>query len=137
MTCLVGICHEAVQTDSSGTNFVYFPKIKYYYISIDTTQAEFTSPCVNVKNLTFNLKYDYYVTSLKASVLDPTSDDYKNFVAFLDKAQDIQYKAADNTLDAVLGVTSGTPANVGGANAFGASFADYPKVTVPGNAIAQ
>jgi hypothetical protein len=67
-TCLLGQCHEAVQEDDTGTNYRYFPKVKYYYISVDSSQTAFTSDCVKVEKLTFNFKYDYYVTALKHSI---------------------------------------------------------------------
>jgi len=106
-TAILAQCHEAVPTDSSGSTTVYFPKIKYYYLSVDSSQQAFTSPCSSVEKITFNFKYEYYVTGLKASILDPNSEDYANFVAFLDKAQGISYQQANNNLDAVLeGTTS-------------------------------
>ncbi|TRU57622.1 MAG: hypothetical protein EWV48_18330 [Microcystis aeruginosa Ma_QC_C_20070823_S13] len=109
-TALLGQCHEAVPTDASGETTVYFPKIKYYYISMDSSQQEFTSPCAKTQKITFNFKYEYYVTGLKASILDTKSDDYKNFTKFLDKAQGISYKEADNNLDQILnGTVSDTP----------------------------
>lgn len=127
-TCLVGICHEAVQIDNSGNGYYYLPKIKYYYISVNSSQQEFTSPCVNVQNITFNFTYDYYAVALKASVLDNTTDDYKKFVAFLDKAQDQNYKNADNTLDSVMGTSSTAPATNARITAFGTDISEYPKV---------
>jgi hypothetical protein len=131
-TCLLGQCHEAVQADSSGKNFIYFPKVKYYRINVDSSQQEFTSPCTTVKKITFNFTYDYYVTALKASMLDPTSAEYKKFVAFLDKAQNISYKDASNNLDAILdGVTSKSPEPKGlEANEFGINLMAYPRVEV-------
>ncbi len=135
-TCLVGLCHEAVQTDSSGTNFIYFPKIKYYYISVDSSQQEFTSPCVNVDKVTFNFNYDYYVTAIKASVLDNTTDDYKNFVAFLQKAQNVSFKTASNSLEDVLDSTSSSsPASAKGAIDFGVDLNEYPKISVEAPAV--
>ncbi len=60
-----------------------------------------------MEKITLNFKYEYYVTGLKASILDPNSEDYANFVAFLDKAQGISYQQANKNLDAVLeGTTS-------------------------------
>jgi hypothetical protein len=131
-TCLMGQCHEAVPIDAAGNTYVYFPKLKYYYISVDSSQQEFTSPCTKVQHITFNFKYDSYVTALKASVLDPATDDYKNFVAFLDKQQSISYKDADNTLDAILdGATSASPQVAElQANAFGVELSEYPRIAV-------
>lgn len=134
-TCLLGQCHEAVPTDNTGTDFVYFPKVKYYYISVNSSQQEFTSPCVNVDKITFNFQYDYYVTALKASVLDTTSTDYQNFTAFLNKAQGISYQDATNNLDAILDGTSSTSPQAPGlaANVFGVDITEYPGVAIPAN----
>ncbi len=131
-TCLLGQCHEAVQADSTGKNFIYFPKVKYYRINVDSSQQEFTSPCTDVKKITFNFTYDYYVTALKASMLDPTSTEYKDFIAFLDEAQGISYKDAKNNLDAILnGVTSQSPQPKGlEANVFGVNLMEYPRIEV-------
>ncbi len=134
-TTLLGQCHEAVPVDNTGSSTVYFPKIKYYYISVDSSQQVFTSPCVKTERLTFNFRYEYYVTGLKASILDTTSDDYKNFVKFLDKAQGVSYKEADNNLDAILGVVSDKPATVlemlaDGTNVFGVDLKEYPSVAI-------
>jgi hypothetical protein len=131
-TCLLGQCHEAVQADSTGKNFIYFPKVKYYRINVNSSQQEFTSPCTDVKQITFNFTYDYYVTALKASILDPTSTEYKDFIAFLDEAQGISYKDAKNNLDAILnGVTSKSPQPKGlEANAFGVNLMEYPRIEV-------
>jgi hypothetical protein len=131
-TCLLGQCHEAVQADNTGKNFIYFPKVKYYRINVNSSQQEFTSPCTDVKKITFNFTYDYYVTALKASILDPTSAEYKKFVAYLDKAQNISYKDASNNLDAILdGVTSKSPQPKGlEANVFGVNLMEYPKIEV-------
>lgn len=113
-TAILAQCHEAVPTDSSGSTTVYFPKVKYYYLSVDSSQQAFTSPCSSVEKITFNFQYEYYVTGLKASILDTTSADYKSFVAFLDKAQGISYDQANNNLDAILDDTTSpgaTPAS--------------------------
>jgi hypothetical protein len=128
---MVGLCHEAVPTDNSGTSFIYVPKIKYYYFSIASSQKEFQSPCVDVESLTFDFKYDYYVTALKASVLDNTSDDYKKFVAYLDKAAGIAYASSDNTLDAVMNNTASKgPDSARGANVLAIDLSEYPSVQV-------
>ncbi|SDI55935.1 hypothetical protein SAMN04487926_11949 [Paraburkholderia steynii] len=133
-TALLGQCHEAVQTDSSGKTTVYFPKIKYYHIKVDSSQQEFTSPCSSVKKITFNFKYEYYVTALKHTILDPTSKDYKDFVAFLDRAQGISYKQANNNLDQILEDTVSTPgghtaafALLSGQDLFGVNLEEYPR----------
>lgn len=132
-TAVLAQCHEAVPTDSSGETTVYFPKIKYYYLSIDSSQQAFTSPCTTVEKITFNFRYEYYVTGLKASILDTTSADYKSFVAFLDKAQGISYKEANNNLDAVLeGTTSpGSSAPAGvlleEGQMLGVNLIEYPR----------
>lgn len=133
-TAILAQCHEAVPTDSSGDTTVYFPKIKYYYLSVDSSQQAFTSPCTSVEKITFNFRYEYYVTGLKASILDTNSKDYKDFIAFLDKAQGISYKQALNNLDAVLeGTTSsGTTPAAGGllldaGQMLGVNLIEYPR----------
>ncbi|MBM5458850.1 hypothetical protein H8F21_14875 [Pseudomonas sp. P66] len=134
-TAILAQCHEAVPTDSTGETTVYFPKIKYYYLSVDSSQQAFTSPCTSVEKITFNFKYEYYVTGLKASILDPTSADYASFVAFLDKAQGISYKQANNNLDAVLADTSspGTSQTPGAlleldaGQLLGVNLVEYPR----------
>ncbi|HSF74342.1 MAG TPA: hypothetical protein VLA84_11140, partial [Microcoleus sp.] len=136
-TALLGQCHEAVPIDNTGTTTIYFPKIKYYYISVDSSQQAFTSPCTSVQKITFNFHYEYYVTGLKASILDETSDDYKKFVAFLNKAQDISYKKADNNLDQILEDTTSTTDAPGmqstdehGLNIYGVDLLSYPKTAI-------
>ncbi|WP_166642561.1 MULTISPECIES: hypothetical protein [Methylocaldum] len=136
-TALLGQCHEAVPVDASDQTTVYFPKIKYYYISVDSSQHAFTSSCATVEKLTFDFKYEYYVTGLKASILDPTSDDYKQFVAFLDKAQAVSYQDANNNLDAILDNTvSDEPATSlefssdPSVNVFGVDLTEYPRVAI-------
>ncbi len=57
--------------DAGGKNFRYFPKIKYYYIRIDSTQTAFTTPCTATQYVTFNFQYEQYVTGLNAQALDP------------------------------------------------------------------
>lgn len=124
-TALLGQCHEAVQISSTGEETIYYPKIKYYFISVDSSQTAFTSNCAKVETVTFNFQYEYYVTGLKASVLDKTSSDYKKFVQFLDKAQQVSYEEADNLLDGILDVTSESE---GLFQVLGANLAQYPKV---------
>ncbi|MFT3980865.1 MAG: hypothetical protein QM687_10380 [Ferruginibacter sp.] len=134
---MVGICHEAVQTDNSGNTYVYVPKIKYYNFTIETSQKQFESPCVDVQQIDFTFKYDYYVAALKASVLDPTSSDYKNFVAFLDQAGGNSYKDAQNSMAAVLNNTaSAAPASAKGINVLDVDLSEYPQVQAaqPANA---
>ena len=140
---LLGQCHEAVPEDASGQHFRYFPKVKYYYIQIDSSQTEFTTPCSATKTVTFNFKYEYYVTGLAADVLDKTTDLYKQFVTgFLDYAQGVNYKDAKNNLNTLLGGTTSAPVPAGpnsadalgggSANIFGVNFAAYPAlVTQP------
>lgn len=133
-TALLSQCHEAVPVDASGTA-VYFPKIKYIYISVNSEQTVFTSPCINVKKLTFNFKYEYYVTALKSSILDENSDDHKRFVGFLNKAQEISYKDADNNLDAILNDTLSDQTKklefvADGTNVFSVSLSEYPSVAI-------
>ncbi|XYK81877.1 MAG: hypothetical protein ROO70_06610 [Labrenzia sp.] len=133
-TALLGQCHEAVQVATGSNTTVYFPKVKYYRIAIESHQQEFTSPCSDVKKITFNFKYTYYVTGLKASILDATTSDHQKFVEFLNKQQEISYKEADNKLDQILeGTTSEAPSGQklkGGVleemNAFGVDLTSYP-----------
>lgn len=136
-TALLGQCHEAVPTDESGKTTVYFPKIKYYYISMDSSQQEFTSPCVRTQKITFNFQYQYYVTALKASILDTNSEDYKSFMAFLDKAQGISYKDADNNLDLILNNTVSNSSSLSSTkigeteiDIYGVDLLSYPCVAI-------
>ncbi len=143
---LLGQCHEAVPVDSSG-DYRYFPKIKYYHIIIDSSQQEFTSPCVDTKKVTFNFKYEYYVTGLDKDLFDKKSDLYKSFIAFLDKAQGINAKDANNNLDKILGNTAsdvlGVKPRIPGetvdskVNVFDVNISDYPKVIVQPEPIIQ
>ena len=122
---LLGQCHEAVQENSEGAPvYRYFPKLKYYHISVTSQQSEFTSDCATVRKITFNFKYEYYVTAVSAAVLDAKSDDNKRFTAFLDRAQEANYKDAQNRLDAILnGATSTGPAML---NEFDVDLRRYP-----------
>jgi hypothetical protein len=132
-TCLLAQCHEGVPTNNDDKNFVYFPKIKYYYVSIDSSQTAFISNCAKVEKITFNFKYEYYATGLRASILDKTSKDYKNFVAFLDKAQQISYQDADNKLDEILNNTvssDGKQMFEAVNNPFGVDLLSYPETIV-------
>jgi hypothetical protein len=126
-TAVLAQCHEAVQVDGSGNNLVYLPKIKYYYVAAEASQRAFTSSCGRTERIAFNFQYEYYVTALRASVLDGTSSDYKSFVALLDKAQSTDYREANNTVDVVLGQTASTPE---GTNPFGVDYAGYPRVNL-------
>ncbi|MNN40129.1 hypothetical protein D3C81_1541910 [compost metagenome] len=106
---------------------------------MDSSQQAFTSPCSSVEKITFNFQYEYYVTGLKASILDATSADYKSFVAFLDKAQGISYDQANNNLDAILDDTAspgatqtpGAPQVVGegldDGQMLGVNLIEYPR----------
>jgi len=127
-TAVLAQCHEAVPTDASGDNYVYFPKIKYYYVSVDSTQQAFTSSCADVEKVTFDFKYEYYVTGLKASILDTTSDDYKKFTAFIERAQAQSYKDATNNLDQILDTPSDAGASTVLENtALGSNLEEYPR----------
>lgn len=132
--CTVSICHEAVQTDASGTNYYYVPKVKHYYLSIKSSQQEFQSPCVKVENLTFNFEIDSYVAALNPAVLDPTTTDYAKFVAFLDKAALQDYENVSNTMDSILQNTASTTTQSNsGATLIAGQEIDhtlYPKVQV-------
>ncbi|WP_448511427.1 hypothetical protein [Photorhabdus laumondii] len=101
-------CHESILLGSSETA-IYYPKVKYYYIEVNARQTEFTTPCSNSKKITFNFQYANFTTGLKNSILDKNTEDYKNFVKFLNKAQAISYKEADNDLEAILDVNSDDP----------------------------
>lgn len=106
---LMGQCHEAVPIDATGVTTVYFPKVKYYHILVNSSQQCFTSPCTSVQKITFDFQYEYYVAGLKNSLLDPDTQDYDDFVTnFLDVAQGISYKKAKNKLDAILDKTKST-----------------------------
>lgn len=110
-TTLLGQCHEAVPVDSTGQATVYIPKIKYFHIAVTSEQTAFTTPCSKISKITFNFQFENYVTALKASVLDEASDDYKSFVAYLDKAQRVNYRDAENNLDAILSGSTSTGAS--------------------------
>jgi len=136
-TALLGQCHEAVQASADDPNtFVYFPKVKYYYISVSSSQQEFTTSCSRTAKVTFNFQYEQYVTGLAAAVLDPKSSTYAQFTQFLNKAQGINYKDADNQLDSILGVTSSADPSAAGMpttplyqiNSFGVNLTEYPRV---------
>ncbi|WP_111707756.1 hypothetical protein [Lutibacter citreus] len=136
---LLGQCHEAVPMDSTG-DYRYFPKIKYYHIVIDSSQQEFTTPCTDTKKVTFNFKYEYYVTGLNSDLFDKKSQLYKDFNAFLDKAQQTNAKDANNKLDQILDGTvsdglNAKPSVLGAiidpdVNVFGVDLNQYPKVKI-------
>ncbi|MEL6575852.1 MAG: hypothetical protein AAFQ81_08165 [Pseudomonadota bacterium] len=131
-TVLLGQCHEAVPMDSSGKDFRYFPKIKYYHLNISSHQQEFTTPCSKTKKITFNFKYDYYVTGLAQQVLIKDSPLNKSFTGFLSKAQGVNAKDANNTLDSILDGTTSNGISAPGStlNAFGVNLAEYPVVEI-------
>jgi len=130
-------CHEAVPLDDIGKDYYYFPKIKYLYLDISSKQTEFTSSCVDVKNITFNFNYEYYVTALIHDILDENSTMYKMLTAFLDKAQGISYKEAENILDEVLEKASDKPktflstdgkTKISEIEALGVDITKYPRL---------
>lgn len=143
---LLGQCHEAVPVDTTG-DYRYFPKIKYYHIVIDSSQQEFTTPCSDTKKVTFNFQYEYYVTGLNKDLFDKTSDLYKSFNAFLDKAQGVNAKDANNNLDKILGNTASNVLGVkpripgetvdSNVNVFGVNIKEYPKVKVQPESIIE
>jgi hypothetical protein len=128
---LLAQCHEAVRVAATGSRFVYFPKVKFVSIRIDSRQRVFTTPCSRTEVLEFDFEYEYYVTALSAAVLDESSSDNKRMVRFLDKAQGINYEDADNKLDAILDSTSD---NGAGLAAFGGSLevdlTNYPRAAL-------
>lgn len=128
---LLGQCHEAVPIDNSGQDYRYFPKIKYYHLTIDSSQTEFTTPCTSTQVITFNFSYEQYVTALDASLLDKTSTLYQSFTAFLANAQGVNHKDAQNNLDKILGNTpSAALEGIEGANVFGVDLTQYPRTAV-------
>ncbi len=133
-TTLLGQCHEAVPMDTSGKDYRYFPKVKYYSINVSSHQTEFTTPCSDTKTITFNFQYEYYVTALAQSVLNTETETYKKFNAILDKAQEVSYKDADNNLDTILGGSASnaleSPRNEPSVNVFGANLSEYPAVAI-------
>ena len=133
---LLGQCHEAIPI-GSGDTAIYYPKIKYYYISVNSSQKEFTSPCSKLKKITFNFEYSYYVTGLAASVLDTKSHQHKDFVSFLDQAQVKSYKEAKNVLSAIISGKTSDKNPPGmfekdehGLNIYGVDLLDYPKILI-------
>ena len=113
-TAVLSQCHEAVPLSKTDKNAVYYyPKIKYYYLKIDSSQTEFTTPCTDTKVVTFNFQYEYYVTGFAAAVLNNTSKDYTDLVSFLDSAQAINHKMAQNKLNSIMDATSpGAPSGI-------------------------
>lgn len=122
---VLGQCHEAVQQSGVGDPvYRYFPKLKYYYLSVSSSQTEFTTSCSTTQKITFSFNYEYYVTSVAAAVLDHGSDPNKKFVGFLDKAQAANYKDAENRLDTILNdTTSSAPTSM---NTFNVDITTYP-----------
>lgn len=128
---LLGQCHEAVQenTDPDKPIYRYFPKLKYYYITVAASQSEFSSSCATTRQITFNFSYEYYVTSVAAAVLDDKSTEHKKFLAYLDKAQAVNYQEAQNQLNTILdGTVSTSPVTPDGLGAFDIDLAAYPLV---------
>lgn len=122
-------CHEAVQVDQGGTT-VYYPKIKYHYVSIDSSQSAFTSDCATVDTLTFNFTYESYVSALSHAVLDTSTPEHQKFVAFLAQAQSVQYTNATNTLSAILANVTSAPTSsplAAAAGVTGVDFSNYPQ----------
>ena len=103
---LIAVCHEAIPTDNPGNSFLYRPRIKYYTVTVDESQTAFTTPCENTKPVEFNFVYDYYVTTLKADLLDNNSPEYKDFISLLNNWQAVNYKSAQNNLQAILEASS-------------------------------
>lgn len=104
---LMSQCHEGINT---GKDLIYFPKVKYYYISVSATQTEFTNDCSKTQYVTFNFNFESRVSALKASVLDTKASDYTKFKAALDKAQGKLYTDCLNTIDKILDTESKLPA---------------------------
>lgn len=122
---LLGQCHEAVQQNTGGPAiYRYYPKIKYYYLSVSASQSEFTSDCATVRKITFNFQYESYVTAIAAAALDKNTKTYGNFFDYLTKAQTVNYQNANNLLNEVLnGTTSQTPSPMA---MLGANLDEYP-----------
>ena len=106
---VLGQLHEAFPVDTAGSSLVYLPKIKYYHVSVDSSQQAFTSSCAGAEKLSFNFNYEYDVFELNYRILDRTSDEYKFLVKFLDKAQLVSYKEASNNLESILEGTVSNP----------------------------
>jgi hypothetical protein len=124
---LLGQCHEAVQENATGDPvYRYFPKLKYYHLTVTATQSEFTTSCSTVRKITFSFAYEYYITAVAAAVLDKTSADYTKFTGFLNKAQAANYKDAENKLDAILGGT--VSSGPGALSTFNVELGAYPEV---------
>ncbi|MDE9484305.1 hypothetical protein [Xenorhabdus bovienii] len=93
-------CHESIDVNGK---IVYYPKIKYYYVLVNTEQKEFTTPCSNTKKIKFNFRYSEFVTGINQSLLNNNNND---FISFLNKAQSISYNQASDELDEILNVNS-------------------------------
>ncbi|MCP3712896.1 hypothetical protein M3I54_39405 [Paraburkholderia sp. CNPSo 3274] len=122
---LLGHCHEAVPIDHSGKTLAYIPMVKYFHINVNATQAALTTPYSKGEKITFDFTFLNYVTALKATILDEHSRDYKNFIDFIDKAQGINYRDADNSLEQIL---DNTVSSRNELNGLGISASEYPKV---------
>lgn len=129
-TAILGQCHEAIPVDKTGETFIYYPKIKYYYLSVDSSQQAFTSDCATVRKITFDFRYESYVTGLKAAVLDNTSADYERFVEFLDQAQGTSYTDAKNNLESILNQIPSLPPSKSEIDLFGVDLQAYPRVSL-------
>jgi hypothetical protein len=129
---LLGQCHEAVQQNTEGTPiYRYFPKTKYYYLSVSSSQQEFTTSCSSARKITFNFQYESYVTAIAAAALDSSTKVYTKFYGFLERVQKINYKNATNLLDSILeGTASASPAEV---DVFNVNLAHYPVLHTPAN----
>ncbi|SDI09317.1 hypothetical protein SAMN05192558_101660 [Actinokineospora alba] len=125
---LLGQCHEAVQENSDGAPvYRYFPKLKYYFLRVSSSQTEFTSDCATVRKITFNFQYEYYVTAVAAAVLDTTTADYKSFTDFLNTAQTANYTDAKDKLNAILnGTVSDGPSHQ--LSTFNVDLGAYPSM---------
>lgn len=112
-----------------GKDLIYFPKVKYYYISVSATQTEFTNDCSKTQYVTFNFNFESRVSALKASVLDTKTSDYTKFKAALDKAQGKLYTDCLNTIDKILDTESKLPTGefLLGTNI---NLDNYPRISI-------
>lgn len=99
---VMGQCHEAISATNSPGQVFYVPKIKCYSISADASQKCFTSICSPSKSVSFDFRYECYTTILKDSVLDPASQDHKDFLDFLGRAQEVKYTNAPDLFYGLL-----------------------------------
>ncbi|WP_289997870.1 hypothetical protein [Photorhabdus laumondii] len=94
-------CHESIDVNGK---IIYYPKVKYYYVTVGTEQKELKTACSDSKKIKFNFRYSEFVTGINQSLLH--NDKNKDFINFLNKAQKISYKQASNSLNAILDVNS-------------------------------